>query len=416
VTAPFEYRGAELHCEQVPLARIAEEHGTPCYIYSRAALDSAFRAFDAAFAKHPHLVCFAVKANGNLGVLHELARLGAGFDIVSGGELERVLRAGGDPGRIVYSGAGKTAAEIRAALAADIACFNVESLAELELIDATAGALGVRARIALRVNPDIDARTHPYIATGLAEHKFGIPLLEAEAAYMRAAALPNIEITGVAAHIGSQILDVQVFARTATCIVELAERLHVRGIDLEHVDLGGGLGIGYGRDRAPTPEQYVRALLEPLSGKPWRVVIEPGRALVAGAGALLCRVSYLKAQGARRFAIVDAGMSELLRPALYQAWHGIVPVQARPELEERVYDVVGPLCESADFLGRARALRVASGDLLAVLDAGAYGFVMSSNYNGRERPPELMVDGRRVHLVRRRERLDDQLALERTLP
>jgi diaminopimelate decarboxylase len=416
VSAFFDYRGDELHAEQVSLTSIADQHGTPCYVYSRAELRSAFNAFDKALGARPHLVCFAVKANGNLAVLHELARLGAGFDIVSEGELARVLRAGGAPARIVYSGAGKTAEEMRAALAAGIACFNVESLEELELLDATAGALGVRARVALRVNPDIDARTHPYIATGLAEHKFGIALHDAEAAYLRAASLRNLEVIGIAAHVGSQILDTDVFARTAACIAELGARLAARGIVLEHVDLGGGLGIGYGRDAAPSPDEYVRALLAPLADTPWRVLIEPGRALVGAAGVLLCRVTYLKAQGAKRFAIVDAGMSELMRPALYQAWQPIVPVRRRADVDEQVCDVVGPLCESADFLGRERTLRVAPGELLAVLDAGAYGFVMSSNYNGRARPPELMVDGRRTYVVRRRERLDEQLGLERTLP
>jgi len=416
VSAFFDYRGDELHAEQVSLTSIADQHGTPCYVYSRAELRSAFNAFDKALGARPHLVCFAVKANGNLAVLHELARLGAGFDIVSEGELARVLRAGGDPARIVYSGAGKTAEEMRAALAAGIACFNVESLEELELLDATAGALGVRARVALRVNPDIDARTHPYIATGLAEHKFGIALRDAEAAYLRAASLRNLEVIGLAAHVGSQILDTDVFARTAACIAELGARLAARGIVLEHVDLGGGLGIGYGRDAAPSPDEYVRALLAPLADTPWRVLIEPGRALVGAAGVLLCRVTYLKAQGAKRFAIVDAGMSELMRPALYQAWQPIVPVRRRADVDEQVCDIVGPLCESADFLGRERTLRVAPGELLAVLDAGAYGFVMSSNYNGRARPPELMVDGRRTYVVRRRERLDEQLGLERTLP
>ena len=416
MSAFFDYRGDELHAEQVSLTSIADQHGTPCYVYSRAELRSAFNAFDKALGARPHLVCFAVKANGNLAVLHELARLGAGFDIVSEGELARVLRAGGDPARIVYSGAGKTAEEMRAALAAGIACFNVESLEELELLDATAGALGVRARVALRVNPDIDARTHPYIATGLAEHKFGIALRDAEAAYLRAASLRNLEVIGLAAHVGSQILDTDVFARTAACIAELGARLAARGIVLEHVDLGGGLGIGYGRDAAPSPDEYVRALLAPLADTPWRVLIEPGRALVGAAGVLLCRVTYLKAQGAKRFAIVDAGMSELMRPALYQAWQPIVPVRRRADVDEQVCDIVGPLCESADFLGRERTLRVAPGELLAVLDAGAYGFVMSSNYNGRARPPELMVDGRRTYVVRRRERLDEQLGLERTLP
>jgi diaminopimelate decarboxylase len=316
----------------------------------------------------------------------------------------------------VYSGAGKTAAEMHAALAAGIACFNVESVPELELLDATAGALGVRARVALRVNPDIDARTHPYIATGLAEHKFGIALRDAEATYVRAAGLRNLDVMGIAAHVGSQILDTGVFARTAACIAELGARLAARGIPLEHIDLGGGLGIGYGREAAPRPDEYVRALLEPLADTPWRVLIEPGRALAGGAGVLLCRVSYVKPQGGKRFAIVDAGMSELMRPALYQAWQPIVPVRVRHDVEEQLYDVVGPLCESADFLGHERALRIAAGDLLAVRDAGAYGFVMSSNYNGRARPPELMVDGRRTYVVRRRERLDEQLGLERTLP
>jgi diaminopimelate decarboxylase len=416
VSAFFDYRGDELHAEQVALSSIAEQHGTPCYVYSRAELRSAFHAFDEAFGRRPHLVCFAVKANGNLAVLHELARLGAGFDIVSEGELARVLRAGGDPARIVYSGAGKTAAEMHAALAAGIACFNVESVPELELLDATAGALGVRARVALRVNPDIDARTHPYIATGLAEHKFGIALRDAEATYIRAAGLRNLDIAGIAAHVGSQILDTSVFARTAACIAELGARLAARGIPLEHIDLGGGLGIGYGRDAAPRPDEYVRALLGPLADTSWRVLIEPGRALAGAAGILLCRVSYIKPQGGKRFAIVDAGMSELMRPALYQAWQPIVPVRVRRDLDEQLYDVVGPLCESADFLGHERALRIAAGDLLAVRDAGAYGFVMSSNYNGRPRPPEIMVDGRRTYVVRRRERLDEQLGLERTLP
>ena len=416
MNAALSYRAGELHAEDVPLTRIAEEHGTPCYVYSLAALRDAYRTFDDALAAHPHTICFAVKANGNLALLHELARLGAGFDIVSEGELVRVLRAGGEPARIVYSGAGKTAAEMRAALAADIACFNVESLAELELLDATAGALGVRARVALRVNPDIDARTHPYIATGLAEHKFGIPLREADEVYARAARLANIGIVGVAAHVGSQILDAGVFARTAACLVDLARRLESRGIAIDHVDLGGGLGIGYGRDDAPTPVDYAHAVLPVLSGCPWRVVIEPGRSLVGPAGVLVCRVSYVKTQGTKRFAIVDAGMSDLLRPALYQAWHEIVPVCARTELHAARCDVVGPLCESADFLGRDRELTAAAGDLLAVLDVGAYGFVMSSNYNGRARPPELIVDGRRTHVARRRERLDDLLALERCLP
>jgi diaminopimelate decarboxylase len=416
VNGVFTYRSGELHAEEVSLSRLAEEHGTPFYLYSIAAVRAAWHAFDDAFESHPHTICFAVKANGNLALLRELARLGAGFDIVSQGELVRVLRAGGDPARIVYSGAGKTAAEMRAALAADIACFNVESVAELELLDATAGALGLRARVALRVNPDIDARTHPYIATGLTEHKFGIPLGDAETVYARAASLANVEIAGVAAHVGSQILDAGVFARTAACLVELARRLAARGIAIEHLDLGGGLGIGYGRDVAPTPADYARAVLPVLADCPWRVVIEPGRALVGPAGVLVCRVSYLKEQGAKRFAIVDAGMSDLLRPALYQAWHEIVAVRDCGDGPAATYDVVGPLCESADFLGRDRELRVAAGDLLAVLDAGAYGFVMSSNYNGRSRPPELVVDGRRAHVVRRREQLEDLLALERTLP
>jgi diaminopimelate decarboxylase len=416
VSAAFRYLSGELHAEHVPLARIAEEHGTPAYVYSRAALRAACEDFEAAFGAHPHALCFAVKANGNLAVLHELARLGCGFDIVSGGELERVLRAGGSPERIVYSGAGKTAAEMRAALAAGVGCFNVESRAELELLDATAGTLGRRARVALRVNPDIDPGTHPYIATGLAEHKFGIPLSEAHEAYAHAARLANVDVVGVAAHIGSQILDLDVFARTAACLAELAASLKARGFELEHVDLGGGLGIGYGLGEAPSPAAYARALLGPFRDTHWRILIEPGRALAGPAGALLCRVSYLKTQGSKRFAIVDAGMSELMRPALYGASHPVVPVRVRGDVEEQVYDVVGPLCESADFLARDRRLRIAPDDLLAVLDAGAYGFVMSSNYNGRMRPPELFVDGRRVHVARRRETADDQLLLERALP
>lgn len=412
----FVRRGGELHAEAVPLARIAEACGTPCYVYSRATLERHFRAFDEALAPHPHLVCFAVKANGNLAVLDVLARIGAGFDIVSGGELARVRAAGGDPGRVVFSGVGKTEGEIGAALEAGIRCLNVESLPELERIEAVAAALGVRAPVAVRVNPDVDPGTHPYVATGLRESKFGLDPEAALAAYRRAAASPHLDPCGIACHIGSQITALGPFEDAAVRVLALVDRLAGEGIALRHVDLGGGLGVRYRDETPPGPAELAAALRELVGGRPLEILLEPGRAIAANAGVLLTRVEYLKEAGGRRFAVVDAGMNDLLRPALYGAWHEIVPVRARADVPAREWDVVGPVCETGDVLGAGRRLALAPGDLLAVRSAGAYGFVMASTYNARPRCAEVMVDGERFHVVRARETLDDLWRGERTLP
>ncbi len=411
----FQYRDGELHAEGVPLSAVAERHGTPCYVYSRATLERHWLAFHRALAGHPHLVCYAVKANGNLAVLGLLARLGSGFDIVSEGELLRCLRAGADPGRIVFSGVGKGEGEMRRALEAGIRCFNVESAAELARLARVAEALEQRAPVALRVNPDVDPRTHPYIATGLRESKFGVPLDEALALYRQAAAHPWLEVRGVACHIGSQLTELGPFVDALRRVLALADRLAEEGVPLAHVDVGGGLGIRYRDERPPEPSAYARALLEALEGRPLELILEPGRAIAGNAGVLLTRVEYLKPGPGRDFVIVDAGMSELLRPALYGAWQEIVPVRPRPG-PGRLCDVVGPVCETADFLGRERRLAVEAGDLLAVRSAGAYGFVMSSNYNARPRPAEVLVDGERCHLARPRECLEALLDGERTLP
>ncbi|MGE0357026.1 MAG: diaminopimelate decarboxylase [Burkholderiales bacterium] len=405
----------ELWMEGVRLAEVAERFGTPCYVYSRAAIEAAWRAFDDGLAGADHLVCYAVKANANLAVLGVLARLGSGFDIVSGGELARVLAAGGSPGRIVFSGVGKTADEIRAALRAGIRCFNAESEPELERLDALAGELGVRAPVSLRVNPDVDARTHPYISTGLRGNKFGIAHDRALAAYDLAARLPNLDVTGIDCHIGSQILDLAPLAEALERVLELADALASRGIAIGHVDLGGGLGIRYREgDEAPDIGRWCRAVAARLAGTGHAIVVEPGRAIVGNAGVLLARVEYLKSGEGKRFAIVDASMSELIRPALYEAWHDIEPLAEldRPVAE---YDVVGPVCESADILGAGRRLALAPGDGIAILSAGAYGMAMSSNYNSRPRPCEVMVDGARAVEVRPREPLAALFAGESTL-
>ncbi len=405
----------ELWMEGVRLAEVAERFGTPCYVYSRAAIEAAWRAFDDGLAGTDHLVCYAVKANANLAVLGVLARLGSGFDIVSGGELARVLAAGGSPGRIVFSGVGKTADEIRAALRAGIRCFNAESEPELERLDALAGELGVRAPVSLRVNPDVDARTHPYISTGLRGNKFGIAHDRALAAYDLAARLPNLDVTGIDCHIGSQILDLAPLAEALERVLELADALASRGIAIGHVDLGGGLGIRYREgDEAPDIGRWCRAVAARLAGTGHAIVVEPGRAIVGNAGVLLARVEYLKSGEGKRFAIVDASMSELIRPALYEAWHDIEPLAEldRPVAE---YDVVGPVCESADILGAGRRLALAPGDGIAILSAGAYGMAMSSNYNSRPRPCEVMVDGARAVEVRPREPLAALFAGESTL-
>jgi diaminopimelate decarboxylase len=412
----FHYRNGRLYAEHVDLARVAHAHGTPCYVYSRATIERHWRAFDAALGALPHLVCYAVKANSNLAVLGVLARLGAGFDIVSAGELARVLAAGGDPGRVVFSGVGKRTEEMRRALEAGIRCFNVESGPELERLAEVARAVGRTAPVALRVNPDVDAGTHPYISTGLKENKFGVDIAAAEALYAWAADLPGIEVIGLDCHIGSQLTAVAPFVAALERVLALAERLAARGIRLRHLDLGGGLGIRYREETPPTPAEYAAALRPLLQGLPYELLIEPGRAIVGNAGVLLTRIEYLKHTAHKHFAIVDAAMNDLLRPALYGAWQEILPLEQAPHGEPCLYDVVGPVCETGDFLGKERLLAVRPGDLLAVRSAGAYGFSMSSQYNSRPRAAEVVVDGERVHLARRRETVEELMAGEALLP
>jgi diaminopimelate decarboxylase len=405
-----------LHGEQVPLDTLAERHGTPLYVYSRATLERHWHAFDDALGDLPHLVCYAVKANSSLAVLDLLARLGSGFDIVSGGELERVLRAGGDLAKVVFSGVGKRADEMAAALAADIRCFNVESGAELARLNTVAGQAGQVAPVSLRVNPDVDAGTHPYIATGLRENKFGVDVDAAFDLYREAAAMPHLEVVGIDCHIGSQLTALAPFTDALARVLTLVDRLDEAGIALQHLDLGGGLGIRYGDETPPEPADYARALRPLLAGRDLELLIEPGRAIAGNAGVLLTRVEHLKPTAERNFAIVDAAMNDLMRPALYQAWMAIEPVVTNSDAETRVYDVVGPVCETGDFLGKGRELALADGDLLAVRGAGAYGFVMSSNYHTRPRAAEVLVDGADTHLVRERETIDDLLRGARTLP
>jgi diaminopimelate decarboxylase len=412
----FNERDGQLFAEDVPLTDIAERFGTPCYVYSRATLERHWHAFDSAFSGHPHLIGFAVKANSSLAVLDVLARLGSGFDIVSVGELERVLAAGGDPQRIVFSGVGKRHDEIRRALATGIRCFNVESEAELERIAEVAGELQTVAPIALRVNPDVDARSHPYISTGLRENKFGIDIHAAEGVYRRAAAMPNIRVAGIDCHIGSQLTELSPFLDALDRVLVLADRLEKQGIAIDHLDLGGGLGIRYTDEQPPEPATYAGALSERLGERRYEIILEPGRAIAGNAGVLITRVEYLKPTETHRFAIVDAAMNDLLRPALYQAVQQIVPVRRRDDVATHAWDIVGPVCETGDFLGKSRRLALAPGDLLAVRSSGAYGFTMSSNYNSRPRAAEVMVDGDRAHLIRRRETLDQLFSGERALP
>jgi diaminopimelate decarboxylase len=412
----FNYRGGRLHAEEVSLSEIAERFGTPCYVYSRATLERHWRAFDRAMGDHSHLICFAVKANSNLAVLNVLARLGSGFDIVSVGELERVLAAGGEPSRVIFSGVGKREDEIRRALEVGIRCFNLESEPELERVDRVAGELGVTAPISLRVNPDVDARTHPYIATGLKENKFGIDIQAAEAVYRQAADLPNLRVAGIDCHIGSQLTDLAPFLAALDRVLDLADRLESADIAIEHLDLGGGLGIRYTSETPPEPAAYASALLHRLGDRPYQVILEPGRAIVGNAGILLTRVEYLKPTAHHRFAILDAAMNDLVRPALYQAHQEIIPVRLETEAQPARYDLVGPVCETADFLGKDRLLALAPGDLLAIRGSGAYGFSMSSNYNSRPRAAEVMADGAEAHLVRRRETIAELFAGESLLP
>lgn len=412
---PFARREGRLWVEDVSLEAIAVRHGTPCYVYSRAALESRFRAFEAALAGREHLVCYAMKANSTLAVLDVFARLGAGFDIVSGGELARVIAAGGDPKRIVFSGVGKREAEMRQAVAAGILCFNVESASELDRLDRVAGEMGRRAPVSFRVNPDVDPKTHPYISTGLKENKFGVAFEDALPLYRHAAASRSLRVVGVDFHIGSQLTETAPFVAALERVLELVDALARDGIALHHLDLGGGLGIRY-RDEAPPPvAEYLGALLARVGTRSLKILLEPGRALVGNAGALLTRVEYLKPGAEHSFAIVDAAMNDLLRPALYDAWHDIVPVAARAGPTRR-YDVVGPVCETGDFLGHGRDLALEEGDLLAIMSAGAYGMTMSSNYNTRPRAAEVMVDGGSAHLVRERESIQALFALERTVP
>ncbi|OQX16255.1 MAG: diaminopimelate decarboxylase [Thiothrix lacustris] len=412
----FEYRNGQLHAENVAVADIARAHGTPCYVYSRATLERHWHAFNDAFGAQPHLVCYAVKANSNLAILNLFARLGSGFDIVSGGELERVLRAGGDPSKVVFSGLGKKAAEIRRALEVGIRCFNIESEAELDRINTVAGEMGKVASISLRVNPDVDAQTHPYISTGLKENKFGIEIGRAEAVYVKAAAMPHLNVVGIDCHIGSQLLTLTPFMDALQRLLALAERLQAQGITVHHLDIGGGLGVRYQQGQAaPSPADYMAQLFTDERLRQYEIFVEPGRAIAANAGILVTEVEFLKPSEYKNFAIVDAAMNDLIRPALYSAWQEIIPVMPRAG-ETTTYDVVGPVCETGDFLGKERDLNLQAGDLLAVRSAGAYGFTMASNYNTRPRVAEIMVDGDAVHVVRTRETLDDLLRGEQVLP
>jgi len=412
----FEYRDGTLCAEDVSLSEIARVHGTPSFVYSRATLSRHFQAFDQALAGMPHLICYAVKANSNLAVLQILERLGAGFDIVSGGELDRVMRAGAPARRIVFSGVGKTETEMRQALTVGIRCFNVESEAELERLNRVAVAMNKRAPVSFRVNPDVDPKTHPYISTGLKENKFGVDIASAERLYRQATELPGVEVVGVGCHIGSQLLDLSPFMDALDRLLALVERLKAQGIALRHIDVGGGLGVRYRDENPPDPAALAAAIRPKLEATGLEVMMEPGRAIAGNAGVLLTRVEYLKPAGDKHFCIVDAAMNDLIRPALYDAWQAIVPVRQRSDLESQTYDVVGPVCESGDWLGHDRELAVSPGDLLAVRTAGAYGFTMASNYNSRLRAAEVMVDGTAVHLVRARETYDDLVRGEAMLP
>ena len=411
----FNYRGGELFAEGVALSAIAERFGTPTYVYSRAHIEAQYRTFADALDGMPHLVCFAVKANSNLGVLNVLARLGAGFDIVSGGELERVLAAGGSADKIVFSGVGKTREDMRRALEVGVHCFNIESTDELERLQVVAAELGVRAPVSLRVNPDVDAGTHPYISTGLKENKFGIAIADAEDVYVRAAQLPNLEVLGVDCHIGSQLTTLEPFIDALDRLLALVDRLGDCGIYLRHIDLGGGVGVRYRDEEPPLAADYIKAVRERLDGRDLALVFEPGRFIVANAGVLLTQVEYLKHTEHKDFAIVDAAMNDLIRPALYQAWMDVTAVRPR-DSEARSYDIVGPICETGDFLAKGRELALEEGDLLAVHSAGAYGFVMSSNYNTRGRCAEVLVDGDQAFEVRRRETVAELFAGESLLP
>lgn len=411
----FDLKHGELHAENIALSQIAEKFGTPCYVYSKSALSQAFTSFEAGLAGTNHLVCFAVKANPNIAILNLFAKLGAGFDIVSGGELARVLAAGGDPQKIVFSGVGKTADEMRAALNAGIFCFNVESASELARLNEVAKSMGKIAPVSLRVNPNVDAKTHPYISTGLKNNKFGVAFEDAISVYEQAAAMPNIAIHGVDCHIGSQITELAPFIEALDLILGLVDALETKGIKINHLDVGGGIGITYADEAPPEFGVYAKAILAKLAGRNFKLLFEPGRALVGNAGVLLTKVEYLKPSEFKNFAIVDAAMNDLMRPALYDAYHDIVAVNPRAG-DATNYEIVGPVCESGDFLGHDRELNLQEGDLLAIKSAGAYGMSMASNYNTRPRAAEIMVDGDKAHVIRPREKVADLFSLEAVLP
>ena len=409
----FQYKNEQLYVEDLPVKQLAEEFGTPLYIYSRATLERHWHAFDSALGKHPHLICYAVKANSNIGILNVMAKLGSGFDIVSQGELERVLAAGGEASKVVFSGVAKSRAEIMRALEVGIRCFNVESIAELHHINQIAGEMGKIAPISLRVNPDVDAHTHPYISTGLKENKFGVSVDEAREVYKLAATLPHVKITGMDCHIGSQLTELQPFLDATDRLIRLIEQLKEDGITLKHLDLGGGLGVTYTDEMPPHPSNYATALLNKLKDyEDLEIILEPGRAIAANAGILVAKVQYLKSNESRNFAITDTGMNDMIRPALYEAYMNIIEIDRTLGREKAIYDVVGPVCETSDFLGKQRELAIAEGDYIAQRSAGAYGASMSSNYNSRPRTAEVLVDGNKAHLIRRRENLSELWALE----
>ena len=409
----FQYKNEQLYVEDLPVKQLAEEFGTPLYIYSRATLERHWHAFDSALGEHPHLICYAVKANSNIGILNVMAKLGSGFDIVSQGELERVLAAGGEASKVVFSGVAKSRAEIMRALEVGIRCFNVESVAELHHINQIAGEMGKIAPISLRVNPDVDAHTHPYISTGLKENKFGVSVDEAREVYKLAATLPHVKITGMDCHIGSQLTELQPFLDATDRLIRLIEQLKEDGITLKHLDLGGGLGVTYTDETPLHPSDYAAALLNKLKGyENLEIILEPGRAIAANAGILVAKVQYLKSNESRNFAITDTGMNDMIRPALYEAYMNIIEIDRTLEREKAIYDVVGPVCETSDFLGKQRELAIAEGDYIAQRSAGAYGASMSSNYNSRPRTAEVLVDGDKAHLIRRRESLSELWALE----
>jgi diaminopimelate decarboxylase len=411
----FNYKNDELYAEEVSVQDIVYQHGSPCYIYSRVTLERHWRAFDDAFDDQKHLICYAVKANSNIAILNLLARLGSGFDIVSLGEMERVIAAGGDPKKIVFSGVGKREDEILASLKIGIRCFNVEVSGELDRIDILAEQLGVIAPVSFRVNPDVDAKTHPYISTGLKENKFGIDFTQALTEYRRAAAMANVKVVGIDCHIGSQLTDSRPFLDALDRVLDLVNALEAEGIRLHHIDLGGGLGICYKDEQPPEPSDYIQAMLARLGKQPYEILLEPGRAIVGNAGILVTQVEYLKATPHKNFAIVDAAMNDLIRPSLYDAWQEIIPVTKQSDTPELHWDIVGPVCETGDFLGKDRVLAIKQGDLLAIRSSGAYGFSMSSNYNSRPRCPEIMVDGTKVRVIRDRERISHLWAGEHLL-